>query len=429
MSRPLRVLLFIAGALLLVIGLTFLLKGKEIRRLFAVNNLFKEENIVHNFSHMPELFFHEELDRGNHPISELPRDPQTLPNLDEWAEERALTAIVVLHDGSLVFEDYYQNTNDTDLRISWSVAKSFLSALTGILLDEGAIDSIDDPVTKYVPSLVGSAYDGATLKDALQMSTGVEFNEDYLDPKSDINRMGRALALGKSMDRFADALRKKRDPPGQHWHYVSIDTHVVGMVIRGATGQRVSDLMAEKIIQPLAPEQAPIYITDKLGVAFVLGGLNLRTRDYARFGQMFLQNGNYQNQQIVPAAWVKESTRPSANTEDDEPGYGYFWWTPDKTSNGEYFARGIYGQYVYINENTNTVIAINSADRKFRDPGAHEQNLEMFRAISTTLHENAEHADHDAEHADVDTKNDRNAPAPEDAAPDHEDDAHLDAAE
>src|SRR5699024_2886475 len=386
MSRPLRILLFIAGALLLVVGLTFLLKGKEIRRLFAVNNLFKEENIVYNFSHMPELFFNEELDRGHAPVSELPRDPHTLPNLDEWVDARSLTAIVVLHDGALGFEAYYHNTKDSDLRTSWSVAKSFLSALTGILVDEGAIESIDDPVTKYVPSLVGTAYDGATLKDALQMSTGVEFNEDYLDPKSDINRMGRALALGKSMDRFAEALRKKRDAPGQHWHYVSIDTHVVGMVIEGATGQRVADLMAAKIIQPLALEQAPIYITDKLGVAFVLGGLNLRTRDYARFGQMFLQEGAYQDQQIVPASWVRESTRPSANTEEDQPGYGYFWWTPDRTSDGEYFARGIYGQYVYINEDTKVVIAINSADRKFRDPGAHEQNLEMFRTISDALH-------------------------------------------
>lgn len=418
MSRALRITLFIAGALLLVLGLTALLKGQEIQRLLAVNNLFKEERIVYNFSHMKDLFFHEELQRGDAPPSALPEDPQPLPDLTSWVQERSLTAIVVLHDGKLVYQDYFQDTHDTDLRISWSVAKSYLSALTGILLDEGVIESIDDPVTQYVPSLVGSAYDGATLKDVLQMSSGVDFNEDYLDPKSDINRMGRALALGKSMDRFAEALRKKRDVPGAHWHYVSIDTHVVGMVIEGASNRRVADLMSEKIIQPLALEKAPVYITDKLGVAFVLGGLNMRTRDYARFGQMFLQGGYYNDTQIVPESWVKTSTRPSAHTEDDQPGYGYFWWTDDRDADGEYFARGIYGQYIYINEDTNVVIAINSADRQFKDPEAHPQNMKMFREISDALAGSAQE-----DHAD----DEGSEPADENAF--DEEDAHLDAAE
>src|SRR5699024_1580967 len=140
-----------------------------------------------------------------------------------------------------------------------------------------------------------------------------------------------------------------------------------------------------------------------------------------RFGQMFLQEGVYQDQQIVPASWVRESTRPSANTEEDQPGYGYFWWTPDRTSDGEYFARGIYGQYVYINEDTKVVIAINSADRKFRDPGAHEQNLEMFRTISDALHADADTPEDDDEDTEG-TDEDRNAPALEEASPDDDDD-------
>lgn len=391
MSRGPRIALSIAAALLIVLGLAYLIKGKEIRRLLAVNSLFAEENIVHNFSHMPELFFHEALDRGTGPVTAFEENPQELPELSSWVDERSLTAIVVLKDGELVHEDYFQETGEDDRRISWSVAKSYLSALTGILLDEGAIESIDDRVTKYVPTLLGGAYDQATIKDVLQMSSGVEFNEDYLNPKSDINRMGRALALGQSMDRFAENLRNRREAPGQHWQYVSIDTHVVGMVIEGATEQRVADLMSEKIIQPLGVEVDPIYITDKEGTAFVLGGLNMPTRDYARFGQMFLQDGEYNGTQIVPAQWVHTSTRPSANTEEDEPGYGYFWWTPTRSSDGEYFARGIYGQYIYVHEDTNTVIAINSTDRQFRDPGAHEQNLEMFREIRDRL--NADAAD------------------------------------
>lgn len=426
MSRGFRVVLFIVGTLLLVVGLTFLLKGKEIRRLLAVNNLFKEEHIVYNFSHMSELFFHETVSRGDGPTHALEERPLDLPDLSDWIEERSLTAIVVLQDGDLVYEEYFKDTDENDLRISWSVAKSYLSALTGILLDEGAIESIDVPVTQYVPDLVGSAYDGTTLKDVLQMSSGVEFNEDYLDPKSDINRMGRALALGKSMDRFAAALRKKQDAPGQRWNYVSIDTHVVGMVLEGATNKRIVDLMSEKIIQPLGVEQSPVYITDKFGTAFVLGGLNLRTRDYARFGQMFLQDGEYNGQQIVPADWVKESTRPSANTEDGEPGYGYFWWTPDRTSDGEYFARGIYGQYVYINEDADVVIAINSADRQFKDPDAHPQNVEMFRAITEAI---APEADADDAPDENDADDDADPNDADGDADDDADEAALDAAE
>src|SRR5699024_857552 len=154
-----------------------------------------------------------------------------------------------------------------------------------------AIEDIDEPVTKYVPALVGTAYDGATIRNVLQMASGVRFNEDYLDYDSDINRMGRVLALGGSMDEFAAGLTARERPPGQAWQYVSIDTHVIGMVVRGATGRSVIDLMAEKLVQPMGLEAAPFYVTDGYGTAFVLGGLNMPTRDYARFGQMFLQNG------------------------------------------------------------------------------------------------------------------------------------------
>lgn len=385
MSRTTRIGLSLLALLILLFGLVFLFKGKEIKRLLAVNVLFEEENIVGNFSDMAGLFFHEEMSRGDGPVSPLETVTATLPPLDTWIEERRLTGLVILQDGKLVHEDYFLGTDDDDLRISWSVAKSFLSALTGIALAEGSIESIDVPVTQYAPMLIGSAYDGASLRDVLQMSSGVRFDEDYLDPKSDINRMGRALALGQSMDKFAAKLDLREREPGEHWQYVSIDTHVIGMVIEGATNRRIADLLAEKVIQPLGMESNPVYVTDKGGTAFVLGGLNMPTRDYARFGQMFLQRGHYNGQQIVPEDWVIESTTPSANTPEGEVQYGYQWWIPQDAEGREYFARGIYGQYVYIHEASNVVVAINSADRQFREEGSHEQNLEMFRLIAEAL--------------------------------------------
>ncbi len=361
-------------------------KRNDIKRLLAVNALFSEKNIVTNFSDMEAIFFSTNLGVPNAPASELPHEPKAMPDgLSGWIKDRSVTALVVLKDGKIAHEDYFKDTTPEDLRISWSVAKSFLSALMGIVVADGDIASIDDPVTKYAKALSGSAYEGATIRNVLNMASGVTFNEDYLSFKSDINKMGRVLALGGSMDKFAAGLKKRDREAGIGWQYVSIDTHVIGMIIRGATGREIPELMAEKLLAPLGLEADPLYLTDGKGVAFVLGGLNLRTRDYARFGQMFAQGGMYSGQQVVPADWVAQSTAISAPTEAGETQYGFQWWLPADAKPGEYFARGIYGQYIYIDTDNNVVIASNAADREFEEDGSFEQNLAMFRAVATGL--------------------------------------------
>jgi len=336
---------------------------------------------------MDEAFLSKPLSRGDGPTAELSYGAEYAPpaEVNDWIKARDVTALVVLKDGQIVYENYFKGTQPDDLRISWSVAKSYLSALVGILLDEGAIASLDDPVTTYAPKLKGTAYDGATLRNVLNMASGVTFDEDYLDPDSDINKMGRALALGGELDDFTASLKDTFTTPGSQWQYVSIDTHVIGMVVRGATGRSVTDLLSEKIITPMGLEYAPYYVTDGAGVAFVLGGLNLTTRDYARMGQMFLQNGRYNGQQIVPADWVAASTAPSAPTTEGQIGYGYQWWIPQDATEGEFMARGVYGQYIYINRADGVVIATNAADRKFREAGISDQNIAIFRQISAAL--------------------------------------------
>ncbi|TMM55321.1 serine hydrolase domain-containing protein [Sulfitobacter sabulilitoris] len=368
----------------LVIGLW---KREEITRLLAVNSLFAEDRIVRNFSNMDAAFLTAPLPRGDGPVSALPQGDRISlpPGVAEWKAARSVTSLLVLKDGQIVHEDYALGTTSQDRRISWSVAKSFLSALTGVLLDEGAIASLDDPVTKYAPMLAGGAYDRASIRHVLNMASGVSFDEDYLDFYSDINRMGRVLAMGGAMDVFAASLVDTFADPGTDWQYVSIDTHVIGMVIRGATGRSVSDLLAEKIIAPLGLEQQPYYLTDGEGVAFVLGGLNMTTRDYARFGQMIAQGGRWQGRQIVPEHWIDASTKPTAPTGPDEFGYGYQWWIPHNSRPGEYMGRGIYGQYIYIDEQSGVVIATTAADRKFRAPGVNAQNVEIFRRIARSL--------------------------------------------
>lgn len=375
--------------LLLAAAGTALVKREEITRLLAVNTLFDAGRIVENFSHMDRLFLHTPVPRGSGPVSSLPRgaDMPLPEGAQDWIADRAVTALLVLHDGRVVHESYHLGTAASDRRISWSMAKSYLSMLFGLVLADGDIAALDDPVTKYAPALRGGAYEGVTLRNVLQMTSGVAFDEDYLDYGSDINRMGRVLALGGTMDGFAAGLTETEATPGENWAYTSIDTHVLGMVIRGATGRSIPDLLSERIIAPMGLEAEPYYLTDGDGVAFVLGGLNMTTRDYARMGLMVAQKGRLNGRQIVPAGWIARSTAPSAPTAPGKTGYGYQWWIPVGAAPGVVMARGIYGQYVYIDPARNVVIAVNAADRAFREDGVNDENLEIFRRIATSLPE------------------------------------------
>ena len=379
LKLALRLFLLVA----VIAGGLALWKREEIARLMAVNSLFAPDRIIANFSGMDRLFLTRLLDIGAGPASVLPAGPPAAlpPEVAPWVEARAVTALLVLKSGAVVHESYYLGTRPEDLRISWSVAKSFLSALFGILHAEGMVPDLNAQVVEFVPALKGSAYDGASVRDVLTMASGVAFNEDYLDFNSDINRMGRVIALGGSMDGFAAGLTTRAAEPGTRWHYVSIDTHVLGMVIAGASGRDPADLLAERVLAPLGLERAPYYLADGEGTAFVLGGLNLTTRDYARFGLLFAQGGRWGDAQLVPEDWVAASTTLQA------PGgaaYGYQWWVPADSAvhGGDYFARGIYGQYIYVDPSREVVVVVNAADTGFEGPGVDETNLAMLRAIA-----------------------------------------------
>lgn len=393
MKPLLRRIGLILLALVVVLALLGLWQREKVTRLMAVMSLFDEDRIVGNFTDMGSLFETAPLPLSDAPPHRLPLgEPMAMPaGFENWQAERSVTATIVLKDGIIRHESYPlsdpSRSDDpaTRTRISWSVAKSFLSILMGIELAEGSIDSLDDPVSKYAPELVGSAYENASIRDVLQMSSGVVFDEDYLDFWSDINKMGRVLALGRSMDAFAAGLDESFAEPGSQWQYVSIDTHVLGMVIRGATGRSIPDLMNEKLLQPLQLTTAPYYVTDGYGVAFVLGGMNMTTHDYALFGHMVASGGISFGTRIVDEAWIEESTRPSAPTAPGEIGYGYQWWIPVGATPGQFMARGVYGQYIYVDRPRGVVIAVNSADRQFREEGVNAQNIAMFQRIAAAL--------------------------------------------
>jgi len=385
---------------LLLVALNF----DKIKRLQTVNSLFDADKIVHNFSHMDEAFLHHDLDASSDTQIWL-ENPTPLPDmitinqkpyvLADVLKTLDTTAFIVVQDGKILNEQYFLGTEKDDLRISWSMAKSFMSGLYGQALQDGDITSLDETVETYAASLKGSAYEGATIRNVLNMASGVKFNEDYLDPKSDINDMGKILGLGGSMDKYTASLKDREAEPGERWKYVSIDTHVAAMVLRAATGKTLHQMFNETYSAHLGFDRAPYYLTDGKDVAFALGGLNLTTRDYAKFGQLFLQGGKWNGAQIIPADWAATSTRDSAPTQSDRGvGYGYQWWVPmpqDGPNKGDFFAVGIYGQYIYVNPQAGLVIAKNAADREFTQPmpefGAEfghsmNVNIAIFRSLA-----------------------------------------------
>ena len=312
-------------------------------------------------------------------------------DLEEGLAHFKTDGLIILHNNKTLYEEYWNGNDRYSKHISWSVAKSFLSALIGIAIDEGLIDSIDDPTTKYLPEFKGTGYDGVKIKNLLQMSSGVAFNEDYADPNSDINKFGRATARGMPFKDFAKTLKNGREQ-GTYNHYVSIDTQVLALILESVTNMPLREYLYKKIWNKIGMENEAYYITDKTGMDLALGGLNATLRDYAKFGYLYLNNGNWLGEQIVPEQWVIDSHTPDAshlmpNAGDElsssEWGYGYQWWVPGDPMT-DYTAHGVYNQFVYVDPVSGVVIAKTSSNHRFRSEKDYSKavHIAMFRAIA-----------------------------------------------
>jgi CubicO group peptidase (beta-lactamase class C family) len=395
-----KFLLLLLLTAIIIVGFIY---GPKAVRLYNLANLYDEESIASNFINIDKIFTVSEPI----PSSEEPyifnKKPYNLPetyffegeerNFQEDLGHFKTDGLIVLHNGDMLYENYWNGNSANSKHIAFSVSKSFLSALIGIAVGDGLIDSIEDPVTKYIPDFNGTGYEGVRIKDILQMSSGVKFNEDYADPKSDINIFGRAVARGSSFRDFSKTLEREKTP-GTYHHYVSIDTQVLGFLLAEVTGVSVQDYLYEKIWNKIGMEQGAYYITDNLGVEMALGGLNATLRDYAKFGQLYLNDGNWMGEQVVPAEWVKASynpdgphLKPGEHDMSSSPwGYGLQWWVPGFPDT-DYTASGVYNQYIYIDPLTNVVVAKTSSNHRYTAEKEYSKavNVAMFRAIAKSI--------------------------------------------
>jgi len=256
-NRKVRIALSIVGILLVAGLLTGWVYRSNIQRLFFVSSLFSGREQYDRFNRIADLFPHTTMTVSPKTYVWPNGEPIQLPEQYNWKgqgvrvadflAETDTSAVLVLQDGKLRFEKYWLTGGVTVNWLSMSVAKSFVSAAIGIALGDELIDSVEDSITKYVPELNGSAYEDVPIRDILQMSSGAGWNENYDDPASDINRMGRKFALGGSMDEFVPTLERAREP-GTYNRYNSMDTQALGMLLVRATGQSITNLHAEQVV-------------------------------------------------------------------------------------------------------------------------------------------------------------------------------------
>ena len=316
-------------------------------------------------------------------------------SVEEFFTETDTTALLVLKEGQMVLERYALTGGPDVHWISWSVSKSFVSALVGIAVHEGHIRSVEDPISDYIPVPKGSAYHDVSIKNVLQMSSGARWNEDYSDPSCDVFRLAAAMGGAMSLEEFVAGMATE-SPPGTICRYNSGETQALGMLLAYATKRTLSDYMQEKLFEPLGMNAAGYWLVDKTGKEMAFAGLNLIARDFIKIGELYRNDGVWNGQQVVPAAWVKASiTADASHLVPGKPwlsdhtlpfGYGYQWWLP-AGQDGEFTALGIYNQVVYADRSRGVVIYKQSANRAYgtsKDEATNREieTIEFVRSIA-----------------------------------------------
>ncbi len=314
--------------------------------------------------------FKYDLDKNIDALTFLPWDAKEKMTWKESLAKNYTDGMLILHNGKIVYEDYFSAMDETKVHTVFSVTKSFVGTLAGILIAEGKLDD-SKTASYYVPELKNSAFGDATVRQILDMTTAVEYSEDYADPDAEVwefSNAGNPLIKAKGDPEpvgyyaFLETV-KKNGPHGKAFKYKTVNAQAAGWIISRATGKSISDLLAERIWSKIGMEQEANIMVDAKGIPFSGGGLSAGLRDLARFGELMRNKGNWKGEQLFPKE-VAETIIKGASKEDfaksDHPGlkgwsYKNLWWITEN-KNGAYAARGIYGQTIYIDRAAKMVI-------------------------------------------------------------------------
>lgn len=375
-----------------MIGIVWMGFGENIKILATSLNSFKDENLAHTFQHTPEIQPTEKISHGAANFQFLKEDNLTLVDgfrfkdgyypVEKFIEDTKTSALLVIKDDVIKYEKYYLGGDENTLFSSNSMGKSFVSALMGIAVSEGYVESIDDPIGKYIPEFKGTEMENIPIKACLQMASGIRFDED-----ADMSGFSMKTLIGIPAMKVISKYGMQEDPY-TYRRYLSINTEILGQVIKNATGRGLAEYMEEKLWSKLGADH-DAYWTLSNDTELAMGGLSVSLRDYARFARLYLNDGNWEGEQILTEKWVKDSldvsaeySRPGANNDPyNEIGYGYQWWVPEGTQN-EFMAIGVYGQWIYVNPSKQVIIVKTSADPNFTSKNYEPKHVEFFRAIA-----------------------------------------------
>jgi CubicO group peptidase (beta-lactamase class C family) len=295
------------------------------------------------------------IEAGNRPLVLRQGDPP--PGVVDAGLERLLdrsstTALLVLRDDEVLLERYSSGGAADRPHTSFSVAKSVLSTLVGIAIERGDLGGLDDPVTDHVPELLerDPRFAEVTLRSLVSMSSGLAYEEQGLPWSDDSTTYYapdlRAEALSAEVER----------PPGERWHYNNYNPLLVGLVLERATGTSVSEYASRHLWQPMGAEADASWSLDSeaSGLEKLESGVNAVPRDFARFGYLFAHEGRVGGRQVVPAGWVEQAT--ARDTSGDPAEHYQYWWWVDTERAGRFYARGNFGQFVYVDPATDVVV-------------------------------------------------------------------------
>jgi CubicO group peptidase (beta-lactamase class C family) len=310
-------------------------------------------------------------------------------DLFDYLADNRVAGLLILKDGKVVLEDYELGAGPDTRWISFSMAKSVSSTLVGAALKLGLIASLDDPLTRYLPQLKGGAYDRVSVRNLMQMASGVKWNETYTDPHSDRRQLLDIQLQQKPGGIVAYMNRLSRaGSPGSIWNYSTGESFLVGALLEAATHKPLATYLSETLWSRLGMEQdATWWVESRGGMGLAGSGLGATLRDYGRFGLLVQRDGVIDGQQIVPAGWFQQagSAHMIGGKSVD---YGYLWWpipAGDPIHRGAFEARGIFGQHLYINPAQKVVIVVLSARPKPDAPSSPVDDKAFFAAVARAL--------------------------------------------